>query len=350
MAKDIGVGVIGLGMGVSMFPLNHDDRSRLVVRGVCSARSAPAARPLLEPYGIEHYTNDYADLIARKDIEIISVYSPDKLHFEHCRAALRAGKHVVCTKPITETSQEAFELAALAATKGLKVLVGQTLRFERQSMGLRKLFDEGQLGDVIFVESHYLHDMREMYRITPWRLEKNWLIGAGCHPIDAVRWFLGDPAEVHAYANRGGVSDYRGNDNFMISMRTGEGRIGRVLLLIGCIHSPEPMQKLSVFGTRGTATSTFTDNEGGKLEFVYDGIETLPAARMDFPSGTDVDRYGHTQTVLRYMSYFERCLIEDREPSPNAFDGAKTVLVAEAALESICKDKPVKPDYPVAGY
>ncbi|HUV08491.1 MAG TPA: Gfo/Idh/MocA family oxidoreductase, partial [Spirochaetia bacterium] len=300
MQKDIGIGVIGLGMGVTLFPLNTDKGSRLAVRGVCSARPPERARGTLAPWGIDYYTNDFSELMRRPDIDAIGVYSPDDLHFEHCRGALEAGKHVICTKPLAANSREALELVKLVQKTHLKLLVAQTFRFEEQSSILRQLYDEGKLGRIIFAEANYIHDIREMYKITPWRLQKKWMIGAGCHPLDALRWFLGDVEEVHAYANCGGVSEYSSNENFVVNLKFKGEQIGKILLLMGCLHSPEPYLKLSIYGDKGSAGISHTDNEPGMLEHILDKSGAQgPLNRMIYPSQRGVDRYGHGETEIR---------------------------------------------------
>ena len=100
MAKDIGVGVIGLGQGEDVLLAVHRDPAlRVEVRGVC-ARREDRSREVAQRYGVPFWTTDYRALLARPEIDVIGVYSPDHLHAEQCLAALGAGKHVVCTKPL----------------------------------------------------------------------------------------------------------------------------------------------------------------------------------------------------------------------------------------------------------
>ncbi len=343
MSKDIGIGIIGLGMGVSSFKLNAIPGSRLEVRGVCSARPIKEARKIIDEWGIDYYTNDHNELVSRKDIDVICIYSPDKMHFQQCKAALEAGKHVVVTKPITEKSEDAIKLAKISKKKNLKFLVGQTLRFEPQAVELKKIFDQDKFGKSIFIGSHYIHDMRKMYKLTPWRLQKKWIIGAGCHPIDAVRWFAGDISEVHAFGNNGGLSEYKGIDNFVINLKTQKGLIARVLLLIGTVRSPEPMMKISVFGKKGSGYATYTDNKGGFLKVLLDDDEKGEISSQFLPE-QGLDIYGHTETVIRYMRYFEDCIVNDKIPEPDAEDGAKALIISEAVLKSIKEKRIVKID------
>jgi hypothetical protein len=96
-AKNIGVGVIGVGMGSTMFPLNKIADSPFVVRGIASQHEE-RLKALDAQWGFGFCTTDYRKLIERQDIQVIGVYSPDHLHYEHCKAA-QAGKHAVRTKP-----------------------------------------------------------------------------------------------------------------------------------------------------------------------------------------------------------------------------------------------------------
>ena len=285
MQKDIGVGVIGLGLGATLLPLNRDPETRLVVRGACSARPASLAKETLDPWDVAFYTNDYRELARRDDIRIVGVFSPDELHYEQCLAAIEAGKHVICTKPLATRSDHALHLVRAARERGLRLMVGQTFRFEEQCRALRGLVDEGRLGRIIYAEAAYIHDMRSMYLATPWRLQKKWMIGAGCHPLDSLLWFLGDIEEVHAYASRGGLSEYADDDNFVVNLRCAGGVIARATLLMGCAHSPEPMMRLSLYGERGTATAAHTDNEAGTLEYILDDAGSRgPNHRLTFPA------------------------------------------------------------------
>src|SRR5262245_15696858 len=107
--KPIGLGVIG------MNPHNMGGTMRLLA-GVPDLRyrlvAACAKRPeVLEAYaretGIPFATTDYRELVRRPDVDVVAVYSPDALHAEHCIAALDAGKHVVCTKPMVTSLDQA---------------------------------------------------------------------------------------------------------------------------------------------------------------------------------------------------------------------------------------------------
>jgi predicted dehydrogenase len=342
--KDIGVGVIGVGMGSGMFTLNSLDSSRFEVRSICSTTKDKLEK-LSKEYGIPHYTTDYKELIKRKDIDVVGVYSPDHLHFEHCKAALEAGKHVICTKPLTNNLDDAKELVKLVRKTGLKFLVGQTMRYDPQMVTAKKFFDEGKIGDILFAEAHYVHDIRPVFDLTPWRLidQQDCMYGGCCHPIDILRWFLKDIDTLHAFGSNGNMTpEYTLMNNFTLNVKFTNGVIGRVLGLYGVIEPVEPMMKLSLFGNKMNVVSTYSDNLGGQAKFVWDDIEYRHPAEMTFPPERGIDVYGHMKAIVRYMNHLEDCIVNDLEPSPGVVDGAKTISAGHAAWQSIKEEKAVK--------
>jgi predicted dehydrogenase len=339
----IGVGVIGIGMGANLLFLNRDPNTRLEVRALCSP-TEDKVRKLAETWGIPDWTTDYRQLLVREDIQVIGVYSPDHLHAEHARAALRAGKHVVCTKPMCTSVEDAAELVALVEQTGLKFLVGQTMRFDPEFSAAKRLFDDGDLGEIILAEAHYMHDARTFLPATPWRLQapQDLMYGGACHPIDLLRWFLGDVDEVHAYGRKGNLTpEYPYEDNYIINLKFKNGAIARVLAAYSVVEPPMPMMGLGLYGAKGSLISDFTDKQPGHLRLAFDRLSGCPPAVMHFPAESE-GALGHGAGVMRYMQQFEACLNEDRTPSPSVLDGAKSIAVCAAAWESIRQGGVVK--------
>ncbi|HXF63118.1 MAG TPA: Gfo/Idh/MocA family oxidoreductase [Caldilineaceae bacterium] len=341
--KEIGVGVIGIGMGANLLFLNQDPSSRLEVRGLCSP-TMEKVRKLAEAWHVPFWTTDYRELLARGDIQVIGVYSPDHLHAEHAMAALRAGKHVVCTKPMCTRIEDAAALAALVKQTGLKFLVGQTMRFDKEFVAAKRLYDDGDLGEIVVAEAHYVHDARTFFPATPWRLQapQDLMYGGASHPIDLLRWFFGDVDEVHAYGRKGGLTpEYPYEDNYLIHLRFKSGVIARVLALYGVVEPPMPMMGLGLYGTKGSLTADFTDKQPGHVRLVLDKLPGCPPAEITVPAETE-GALGHGAGVMRYMRHFEACLIEDKTPSPSVWEGAKSIAVCAAAWESIRNGNAVK--------
>ncbi len=341
--KKIGIGVVGLGMGANVLPINRVDDSVLEVRGICDIDERKL-EGLAQEFHIRFVTTDYSELLEEEEIEVIAIFSPDHLHGEQAIRALEAGKHVICTKPMVTRMEEAEKICQLVKTKNLKFLVGQTMRYEPQFASVKVLVEEGQLGDVILAETHYVHDMRPVFAFTPWRLTapQDFMYGGVCHPVDVLRWFLGDVDEVFALGNRSGLTPaYPLLENFLLTLRFKNGVIARILGAYGIVHPPIPMMGLSLFGTKGSVIADFTDKEGGRVKVVFDKFEIKSPWETMFPPEME-GAFGHGMTVLRYLRHFEECLLENKTPIPDCVEGAKSIAVCYAAYQSIETGKPVK--------
>jgi predicted dehydrogenase len=336
IVKDIGIGVIGLGMGHNVLAIDEDPTSRLSVRVICDTDPTTLARVQAQRPDIALATDDYRRLIDQSDVDVVAIYSPDHLHFQHIRDALLAGKHVICTKPMVVSLMEAREVVRLVDRTGCKVLVGQTCRFVPRFMAAKKLYDDGDLGRPLFAEAHYAHDMRPVLNRTPWRYEapQDLMYGGACHPIDLLRWFFGDVDEVFCYAGKSDLDPRYGvhglHDNFLINLRFANGVIARVLAVFGLVEPPMPMLGLGIFGTKGSFVND---------RLVFDKLEGKPEFQLRFPAEA-----GHGTEVLRYLRHFEECLLEDRQPLVNEREGARCIATCAAAWESVRTGQPAKVD------
>ena len=343
----IGLGVIGINptnMGSTTSLLKDVPDLNYELRGICAKRP-----DILEDYarqiGVSFWTTDYRELVQRDDISVIAVYSPDHLHAEHCIAAIEAGKHVVCTKPMVTSLKDAQRLVDLVRRHDVKFLVGQTMRFDLQFLTMKRLYDDGDLGDIMVADAYYVHDLRDVYDFTPWRLQvpQDLMYGGVVHPVDILRSFLGDVEEVHAYGSKGLLTPtYPIKNNFFLNLKFNNGVIARAMGLYDVVHPPMPMMQVSIYGSKGTMIGDFTDNKGGQVKLMFDKMSAREPFEMTCPPETDTSVYGHGQTVIRYMRHFQECLEKNLEPSPNVIDGAKSIAVGVAAWESIETGNPVK--------
>ena len=336
----IGLGVIGANptnMGSTTTLLADVPDLRYELRGVC-ARDPVVQERYAADVGAPFWTTDYRELVSRDDIDVVAVYSPDHLHAEHCLAAIDAGKHVVCTKPMVADLDDAKTLVRRVRETGVKFLVGQTMRFDVQFLTMRRFVDDGDLGDIMVAEAYYSHDLRGIYEMTPWRLNapQDFMYGGVVHPVDILRSFMGDVAEVHAFASKGLLTpEYPKQSNFLLNLKFANGGIGRAMGLYDVVHPPMPMMQVTLYGTKGTMVGSFTDNEGGTVKLTLDKSAVSEPLVMECPPETDTSVYGHGQSVIRYMRHFQECLDADTEPQPGVVDGAKSIAVGAAAWESV---------------
>lgn len=336
MKKDIGIGVIGIGMGLDLVRLNDDPGSRMEVRGLCATDLKKVQRVGRE-HGIGFMTDDYRELIARKDIDAVGVFSPDHLHAEHIMEALDKEKHVLVTKPMVTDLEDAKKILATVEKKGLKFAVGETCRFYTSFLSIKEMLDDGDLGDVVFSEAHYVHDLREVIPLTPWRIKipQDFMYGGCCHPVDSLIWFMGSVREIQCFGlNSRLIQGYPIEDTYLINMRFKSGKIARVLGAYGITKPPYPMMGLKIYGSKGTATADFTDFEPSSSKVVLDKIEHRPVMKMDFDADMQ-GAYGQGEAVERYLRDFEKAILEDKRPEIDAREGIKTIAALSAAWDSI---------------
>jgi predicted dehydrogenase len=336
MQKDIGIGVIGVGMGLDLLYLNQNTDSRFEVRALCAAHLDKVNR-IGKERGVAFTTDRYQDLLERQDIQVIVDFSWDHLHARHITEALEAGKHVVVTKPMVTGLEDALKIVKLTDRTGLKFLVGETCRFYTSFVAVKKLYDDGDLGELIFGEAHYVHDSRSVFLATPWRIEvpQDCLYGGLCHPVDSLVWFFGEAEEVQAYGIRSGVNPkYPLEDTFLLNIKFASGRLARVMGAYGIIDPPIPMMGLSIFGTKGSAVADFHDFKPTHASATFDKIDTKPLFQVDLPPDMK-GAYGQGDAVRRYMANLEACLNGTEPSAIDAREGTKTIAILSAAQESI---------------
>ena len=336
MKKDIGVGVIGIGMGLDLVYLNEKEDSRFEVRGLCGL-PLEKVKEVSKKFGVGFATDNYKDLINKKDIDVIVVFSPDHLHAQHIIDALNANKHVLVTKPMVTKLEDALRILELVDKKNLKFAVGETCRFYTSFLSIKKMLDDGELGDVIFAEAHYVHDLREIIPKTPWRVQipQDFMYGGCCHPVDSLVWFMDQVDELQAFGvNSHVIEGYPIEDTYLINLKFKNGKIARVLGAYGVVKQPYPMMGLTIYGTKGTATADFTDFEPSTAKVVLDKIESKPVMEMNFKADM-TGAYGQGDAIRRYMADFENAIVNDMKPLIDAREGVKTIAALSAAWESI---------------
>jgi predicted dehydrogenase len=149
--------------------------------------------------------SDWREPLARPDIDVVIVATPQDSQVEIVRAAVSAAKHVLVEKPAARHVEELVDLPQLASRYGVRVRVGFNHRYHRAFQQARRLVDSGALGPLLFVRARYGHGGRPGYegewRAQPQRSGGGELIDQGVHLIDLARWFLGEFEEVDGFAH-----------------------------------------------------------------------------------------------------------------------------------------------------
>jgi len=169
--KTIGVGVAGTGF-IGPAHVEGLHRNAIQVIGLLGSSKDKTKQKAAE-LGIPRVYNSLAEMLADPDIDVVHFATPNHLHHPHARAALLAGKHVVCEKPLAMTSQESSELVQLAAERQLVNAVNFNIRMYPLAHQARSMVQSGELGDVFILQGSYLQDWLLFPTDWNWRLEPN---------------------------------------------------------------------------------------------------------------------------------------------------------------------------------
>ncbi|MFQ6099105.1 MAG: Gfo/Idh/MocA family protein, partial [Armatimonadota bacterium] len=273
----LGAAVIGLRMGASHVR-GYVANLNVEVRSVCDLDAARAAA-VAKQFNVPHHTTDYRDCIRQDGVDVVSVATPDPLHAEHSIAALEAGKHVLCEKPLALTIEDCEAMVRAADRSGKKFMIGQVCRYAPGFRLAKRLVDDGLIGRLFFVESEYAHDYTNLPGVGGWRVDPQVMrepfIGGACHAVDLLRWIAGDADEVFAYSNRFVLTDWPVDDCTIACIRFKSGVIGKAFCSVGC---KRPYTMRSVFyGDEGTIISDNTSPE--VLVYSRRYVDTLAFAK-----------------------------------------------------------------------
>lgn len=314
---------------------------------ICDLNEA-LGRQRMDEFGFTQYTPHYQDLLDDPAIDVIGIYTPDKLHATHVRAALLHGKHVVCTKPFIDDLSQAADLLALSEQTGKKVFIGQSSRFFEPMKRQRKDYEEGLIGELITVEAYYHADHR-WFLGKGWSLENafKWLYGGLSHPVDLVRWYLPEIAEVMGYGmlsangRKGGLHH---EDTMHFIFKAKDGRIARVS---GAYTGPvQPVIRDSEMSCILRATEGCSQSDYMDLRYAVTtntGEEQLITWEHKLKHYFRFEgKSHHAGEYQNYLEYFADAIEQGMPAYPDIKEGIGTIALLKAMEESLATGKPVQ--------
>lgn len=176
------------------------DLPRTVETAVLVGRDAGRAQDLADRFGWAEVSTDWQDVVSRADIDVVDICTPGNLHAPIALAALAAGKHVLCEKPLANSTQDATVMADAAArahARGVVAMCGFSYRRTPALALAKQLIDDGLVGAVRHVRAQYLQDwLTDADAPLTWRLDAS-QAGSGAlgdiaaHSIDTAQWLIG---------------------------------------------------------------------------------------------------------------------------------------------------------------
>jgi len=271
------------------------------------------AQRFVETLGLAARVRDsFADLL-KEDVDVVSISGPHDVHTEQGIAAALAGKHVFIEKPICLSMEENRALRDAVKQAGVKSIVGFEARWNASFQNIKSMLDAGAIGKPFYYEVDYWNGMNPTYSGWNWirtsKIGRSAMLSAGCHAVDALRWFSGEEAvEVSAFGNNARqMIEYDANVVAIVRFRS--GAIGKTSALFDC-NMPYAFN-IDIIGLEGALRDDRLWSR--KLFPGQTGWATVPTQLLD--SG-DVSHHPYEPQI----AHFVQCILEDRESHCNVAD------------------------------
>lgn len=288
--------------------------------------------------GVASYT-DYGQLLEREDIQMVDICLPTNLHAQAAIAAVEAGKHVLCEKPMAHTLEGADGMIKAAERSGVKMMIGHIRRFDHRYVDIKEQLTRGEVGRVVFIRRSERQFMPLPAESWCWHRERGGgvILDIGVHVTDLFRWYFGREAvEVYAVgrAVRKVAKQTGCHDHAMITCRFEGGEVGFAEIswaypenLGGTLYA-----SLDIVGT------------GGKID--YSDKDTNPMLVYTSEREHQLPRYFRFMSTIEYafeeeIRHFVRCILEDEEPRVRLRDAKAALEMSLAAQLSAETGEPV---------
>jgi predicted dehydrogenase len=207
MAETIKWGVLGNAEIARVCVIPAMQKSRNGKVHALATRSPERAKQVVAKNNIARVYGDYDDLLADPEVDAVYIPLPNHLHHPWTLRALRAGKHVLCEKPLARDAREAQEMVSVAADAGLLLMEGVMYRFHPRSQRIKEMAANGSIGPVCLVRSAFCYPMDkkllESGQNARLRADTGGgaLLDVGCYSVSVARWFLdAEPTQLQAQA------------------------------------------------------------------------------------------------------------------------------------------------------
>ena len=282
---------------------------RVELAGICDVMPERAAA-MAQQFGVRRVYASAEEMIADPMIEMIDVCTPTDTHVALSMAAIDAGKHVLCEKPIARSAEEAFALAKAANAAGVKTKVGFTFRYSPALRQIRKWIEDGTIGEVFHIHgleqnSQFLDPDFPLRQVPagvdfqPKHPIPQSIVGYGSHLVDLMRWMGGEfgavAASMRNYVPERVVRGYPGRQRIhvddgtvaLVEFQSGaQGMLQTSIVAVGNY----PGIEIRVYGSKGAAVGRLVTERGiaETLHFASaNSVEfepvTLPPT--DYPEG-----------------------------------------------------------------
>ncbi|MEH7179868.1 Gfo/Idh/MocA family protein [Neobacillus vireti] len=327
------VGVIGCGSIAQHRHLpEYQSNKNVKLIAVCDINE-DRALSVAEKYGVKAYTN-YEELISSGSVDAISVCTPNYLHAPISIAALNAGIHVLCEKPMATSKKEAEAMIAASKESGKKLMIGHNQRFVPSHQRARKLIEDGEIGKIYSFRTAFGHRGPEGWSVEGkegWFFQKEKaFVGAmgdlGVHKTDLLRYVLGEEiTEVGSFVETSAKDFADVDDNAVCVLKTESGIIGTLAASWAYVSKED--NSTIIYGEK--AILRLEDDPTNSLVVQYANGEVV-----NYQLGKIQSNDAGGQKNSHVIDKFVDSVVHDQEVPVTGQEGMKSLEVILAALES----------------
>lgn len=299
------------------------------------------SRELAIEFNCKSYTKIEELLVSEKEVDVVSICSPNGLHAEHSIQSLKAGFHVICEKPMALSSYDCGEMIKQAELSNKRLFIVKQNRFNPPVVALKELLENDQLGKVFSIQLSCFWNRNEDYYKNSWKgsrdLDGGTLFTQFSHFIDLLYWLFGDVIDIQAQGdNYHHKNIIEFEDTGVLLLRFKSGALGSVHYSVNSFNK-NMEGSLTVIAEKGTV------KVGGQYlnELEYQNIEGYIIE--DLPEGNSPNNYGQYQgSMSNHDKVYEnviQVLTEGASIATNGFEGLKTVEIIEKAYSQIRKNE-----------
>lgn len=350
MENKIKIGIIGVGNIANKHIEAYQKNPNVELYAFCDIDSERLHR-MGKTYGITRLFTDVNDMVALPELDAVSITTWNSAHAPCAIAALHAGKHVLCEKPMSVRTEEAEAMKAAAEEAGKILMLGFVCRHEQGTKILKNYIDSGKFGNVYFGKAVYL---RRDGNPGGWFGDKSRsgggpIIDLGVHFIDLIRYLAGNPKPVSVYAMTFSELDHRkgmiGKPKYLSSSAqpgdvcdVEELGIAYIRFDSGLVLSLETSYALNIKESRYEVLLCGT-KAGAEiypsLEIFGDVDGFASNLSFDVPTGDDPEAFQNE------IDHFVDCILQKTNCIAPAQDGVDMMKILNAIYESAEKKKEI---------
>jgi predicted dehydrogenase len=332
----LGIGVLGIGEMGRRHANNirrFAPEARLIA--VASARgSIERASQVARELEIEHCYASLEAMLERRDIDAVLIAAPDKFHAQAIGLAARAGKAILCEKPLALNLADAHVALTAVAEAQVPLQIGFMRRYDPAYVAAMKRIHAGEIGTPVLFKS--IGRDKEAPPLASYRSKLNGMLlyNNTIHDFDIARWLMGDEiTEVHCYttvAVRPELAQYGDVVASVVNLRYQQGAIGNIESYVQAVYGYDV--RTEIVGSNGSIL----------VGSVYQTSATLLTVDCEKRALADQFLTRFADAYIAEVRDFVQNVLNDRPPRVSGEDGLKALAIAVAAENSHLRSQPVQ--------